>query len=399
MERFDVAVVGAGLVGAALAYDLGRRGVRTIVLEKEAEPAAGASRSNSGVLHTGFDSKPGELETEMIRAQATRWRGVFDELEIPYREPGALLTAVDDEEASRLPGLAGNAARNGVEVELLGGDEAGRLEPRSAARAGLLVLGESITDPYEVVRRMLASSPEIETRLRWPVSSVEPDGEAAVLSGPSGRVSARFVANCAGLFADEVAGDGSFRIVPRRGEFAVFGKGTASLVRHILLPVPNPQTKGVLVFPTLYGHLCAGPSAVDQEDKEDWRARDEGLAFVRERGARLLPALRDLRQTGSWAGLRPAGLPENYVLGWSERVPAMYHAAAIRSTGLSSCLGLSGHVVSVLAGRGLNTGSHASGRAGARGRAARGRAAQDMSHDPPRPWWERLNELRGVGAA
>ena len=394
MERFDVVIVGAGLVGAALAYDLGARGARVVVLEKEAEPAAGASRSNSGVVHTGFDSRPGEFETDMILAQATRWHGIFDGLGIPYRETGALLVAVDDDEASRLPGIAENAAQNGVEVDLLGEKEAKRLEPGSAAVAGLLVPGESITDPYEVVRRMLASSSNVGVRLSWPVSTVEPRAEDAVVAGPSGKVSADFVLNCAGLFVDDLAGDRSFRIVPRRGEFAVFGKGTSELVRRILLPVPNPGTKGVLVFPTLYGHLCAGPSAVDQKDKEDWQPREEGLAFVKERGARLLPALWDLRQTDSWAGLRPAGQARNYVLGWSERMPAMYNVAAIRSTGLSSCLGLSEHVVSLLAERGLEFETDRHG-----GRTAQGHAAPILDGDPPRPWWERLNALRRVSTA
>lgn len=386
MDRFDVAVIGAGLVGAAIAHDLGARGVRAAVLEAEKEPAAGASRSNSGVVHTGFDSVPGEFETAMIRAQAARWRGVFDSLGVPYRETGALLTAIDKGEALRLPEMAEKAARNGVEVELLDGREARRLEPRSAAVAGLLVPGESITDPYEVVRRMLLSSRNIETRLGWPVSGVEPDGDGAIVAGPRGEVSAGYVINCAGLFGDEIAGDGAFGVVPRRGEFAVFGRGTAGLVSRILLPVPSTQTKGVLVFPTLYGHLCAGPTAVDQEDKDDWRPREEGLAYVKERAAKMLPAVRGLEQTDSWAGLRPAGRDRNYELGWSARVPAMYNVAAIRSTGLSACLGLSGHVLGELAARGLKLRLDLEGP-----------APVPLDGDPPRPWWERLNELRGVG--
>jgi len=387
LERFDVAVVGAGLIGAAIAYDLAARGVRAVVLEAEKEPAAGASRSNSGVVHTGFDSVPGEFETAMIRAQSARWRDVFDSLRIPYRETGAMLTAINDEEAARLPGMAEKAANNGVEVELLDGREARRLEPRSAAVSGLLVPGESITDPYEVVRGMLGSSPDIETRLDWPVTSVEPNGEGAIVAGPSGKVSAEFVLNCAGLFADELSGNGSFRIFPRRGEFVVFGKGTADLVNRILLPVPSAQTKGVLVFPTLYGHLCAGPSAVDQEDKNDWRPREDGLAFVKERAEKMLPGIRNLEQTDSWAGLRPAGSDKNYEVGWSERVPAMFNVAAIRSTGLSACLGLSEHVAGELVARGLKA---------TIGRNGEVRATPNLP-DESRPWWERLNALRGVG--
>jgi glycerol-3-phosphate dehydrogenase len=386
VERFEVAVIGAGLIGAAVAYDLATAGVKVVVLEAERELAAGASRSNSGVVHTGFDSEPGTFETQMIRSQAGRWREVFDALGVPYREVGALLTAVDDEQASSLAEIAERAALNGVEVDLLDGAEARGLEPRTLATAGLLVPGESITDPYEVVRRMLATGSE--TRLRWPVSRVEPDGEGAMVLGPAGEVAANFVVNCAGLFGDEIAGDGSFSIEPRRGEFIVFGKGTADLVSRILLPVPSKRTKGVLVFPTLYGHLCAGPSAVDQESKDDWRPREEGLDYVRERAARLLPEVRHLERTDAWAGLRPSGRPKNYVVGWSGRVRALLNVAAIRSTGLSACLGLSEHVTGLLAVRGLELGKR-----------RKSVSSPNFADDPPRPWWERLNALRGVSRA
>jgi glycerol-3-phosphate dehydrogenase len=143
VERFEVAVIGAGLIGAAVAYDLATAGVKVVVLEAERELAAGASRSNSGVVHTGFDSEPGTFETEMIRSQAGRWREVFDALGVPYREVGALLTAVDDAQASSLTEIVERAALNGVEVDLLDGAEARGLEPRTPATAGLLVPGES----------------------------------------------------------------------------------------------------------------------------------------------------------------------------------------------------------------------------------------------------------------
>ena len=383
MERTDVAIIGAGLVGAAVGYDLAMAGVDTLVFEAEGEPAAGASRSNSGVVHTGFDSDPGTLETEMIRAQSARWQSVFDALEVPYRVTGALLVATDADEASRLPNIAENADRNGVEVKLLDAAEARRLEPRSAAQAGLLVPGEAITDPYELVRRLLAAGPE--TRLKWPVERVEPGGEGAVVSGPAGEVSASFVVNCAGLYADELAGDGSFRISARRGEFVVFSRGTADLVDHILLPVPSERTKGVLVFPTLYGHLCAGPSAVDQEAKDDWRPHKEGLDFVRERATKLVPSLKEIEPIDAWAGLRPAGHPRNYMVEWSKRVPTLLNVAGIRSTGLSSCLGLSRHVLGLLTERGLELGESK-------------RTIPPAFDGPPQPWWERLNALRGSQA-
>jgi glycerol-3-phosphate dehydrogenase len=382
LEQVDVAVVGAGIVGAAVAFDLAAMGIDVTVLEAASEPAAGATRSNSGVIHTGFDSEPGTLETEMIRAQAARWTEIFDTLKIPYRIQGALLVASTGEETSRLPDIAKNAEQNGVEVKLLDRPDVRKLDPRVAASGGLLIPGEAITDPYGVVRRLLAAGPD--TRLRWPVERVETNGEGVVVSGPAGEIASGFVVNCAGLYADEVAGDDSFSISARRGEFVVFEKGTANLVNHILLPSPSQRTKGALVFPTLYGHLCAGPSAVDQDSKEDWRPRREELALVRESATKMLPALKDLTPVDSWAGLRPVGHPHNYLVQFSERIPAMLHVAGIRSTGLSAALGLSELVVKMLGERGLN------------GQRRQRASLPSLEDSQVIPWWERLNTLRNV---
>ena len=380
-EQFDVAVVGAGLVGAAVAFDLFRAGARTLVLEAGPEPATGASRSNSGILHTGFDSSPDTLETELIREHGLRWRPLFQELGVPFRETGALLLATDEEQLATLPVLAANAEENGVEVELLDEASTRAHEPGATAIGSMLVPGESITDPYEVTRRLLCAGPE--TRFNWRVEQVEDRGGGATVEGSSGKISARFVVNCAGLFGDEVAGDGAFSISARRGEFVVFPKGSAALVEHILLPVPTKNTKGVLVFPTIHGHLCAGPSAVDQEDKDDWRPRRRHLDEVVRRAARLFPALHDLEQVDSWAGLRPVGDPRNYIIEWSQPKPSMLHVAAIRSTGLSACLGISQLVLSMLVERGFEP-----------------RPSPPALPEIPAldmvPWWERLNALRKV---
>ena len=134
-ERAEVVIIGAGLVGAAVGFELATRGVRTLVLEAGPEPASGVSRSMSGILHTGFDSTLGTLETSMIRAQAQRWQPLFDALGVPYQVPGALLVAVDDAQATLLPDIAAKAQGNGVHVELLSAAQVREREPH-VARAG-----------------------------------------------------------------------------------------------------------------------------------------------------------------------------------------------------------------------------------------------------------------------
>jgi glycerol-3-phosphate dehydrogenase len=373
---YDIAIIGSGLVGAAIAHDLVQWGLKVVVLEREGDLGAGASRSNSGVLHTGFDSKPGTLETQLIRKQAERWVSIFDQLGVPYKKVGAVLLAKNDSEVSRLETIQLNAQTNGVATHILSKKEFKQLEPHAIAQAALHIPGESMTDPYEVMRRLLWG---IELRLNTTVTGLEETVEGIRVVTPSEHITAGYVVNCAGLFADELTQE--FRITPRRGEFIVFDKSSSHFINHILLPMPNDFTKGVLVFPTLYGYLCAGPSANDQDDKTDWTPHADMLPVLHQKAAEMLPELNNLKPVSAWAGLRTVGHPHNYFIEFSKTIPNLLHVAGIRSTGLSACLGISDYVMKMLKER--------------------------LEKKPPptfnkptfsdsQPWWERLNTLRNV---
>jgi glycerol-3-phosphate dehydrogenase len=285
----DVAVIGGGVVGTSVTLALARRGVRTTLLEACDGLARAASGTNSGILHTGFDSPPGELETELILRAAALRDAVVTALGIPVRRCGALL-----------------------------GDR--------------VIEGESITDPVHFTRALAAAAQACGAEIRTGV-----------------RVRERLpglTVNCAGLYADDVArlyGDDSFEIYPRKGEFFVFD-GIA--LDRILLPTPTRRTKGVLVFPTLDGKVVAGPTAVDQTDKEDWSVRPEALAEVRTKAAELLPEIADAEPVASWAGLRPAGRRVNYVI--RRAADDLINVAAIRSTGLTASLGIAEYVADMI---------------------------------------------------
>jgi glycerol-3-phosphate dehydrogenase len=286
----DVAVIGGGVVGTAVALALARRGVHTILLEARDELAGAASGTNSGILHTGFDSPPGELETRLILRSAELRDPMMEALGVPVWRCGAVLD-------------------------------------------GRLIAGESVTDPVRFTRALAAAAETCGAEIRTGV-----------------RVTDRLdtlTVNCAGLYADDVArlyGDDSFEIYPRKGEFFVFD-GIA--LDRILLPTPTRRTKGVLVFPTLDGKVVAGPTAHDQTDKEDWSVRPEALAEVRAKAAALLPAIADAEPIASWAGLRPAGRGVNYLI--RRASDQLINVAAIRSTGLTASLGIAEYVADLIA--------------------------------------------------
>ena len=254
----EVAVVGGGVVGCAVARELAQRGVTTVLLEAEASVATAASGTNSGIVHTGFDSKPGELETEMILRSGELRPALTRALGVTMRRCGAVLRADNPEQREAVAALAANAAVNGVAVEQPSEDE-------------LVVPGESITDPVAFTEALAESAVRAGAGVRTgtPVARIAAsDGALRVELTGGGSVNARAVANCAGLHADELA-PVPFTVYPRKGEFLVFAQPGEPLER-ILLPVPSAAGKGVLVFPTVDGHVIAGPTARDREDKRDW---------------------------------------------------------------------------------------------------------------------------------
>src|SRR6476659_2943678 len=304
----DVGVIGAGVVGCAVALALARRSVSVVLLEAEAEPGLAASGTNSGILHTGFDSAPGELETELILLSAALRDPVLDALDVPVLRCGALLRPLAEDQRETVAALAAKAQRNGVQARLR---DDGALE----------VPGEAVTDPvaYTLALAAAAQRHGAELRTGFRVAGLQRSGGGIIVSEPGGdSVAARLVVNCAGLGADKVArlaGDDSFEVYPRKGEFLVFDPPGGEVLERILLPVPTKRSKGVLVFPTIDGKVVAGPTAVDQRDKGDWSVRPEAKDEILPKASAMYPPLEDAEPVAAYAGLRPAGRSVNYLIG------------------------------------------------------------------------------------
>ena len=370
----EVAVIGAGVVGCAVALALARRGVAVALLEAESEPGLAASGTNSGILHSGFDATPGELETELILASGTAREPLLRALEIPVLRCGALMRPVDDSQRVAVAALTACARRNRVFV----------VERDDGA---LEIPGESVTDPVAYTLMLAAEAERHGAALRTGacVNSIAADRAGLTVTTAAGAtVRGRVAVHCAGLGADSVArlaGDDSFSIYPRKGEFLVFDPPPGTRLDRILLPVPTKRTKGVLVFPTTDGKIVAGPTAVDLEDKRDWSVRARAREEIVSKAAGLYPPLADAEPLFAYAGLRPTGRGVNYLIGPSATCPRLVHAAAIRSTGLTASLGIAQRVTEIVSSLGVQLGPQAPLQGGQipfiRG-----------------PWWRRTAEHR-----
>ncbi|MET0773096.1 MAG: FAD-dependent oxidoreductase [Candidatus Limnocylindrales bacterium] len=322
-----VAVVGGGVVGCAVTLALARRGIDTVLLE--AHPALGleASGTNSGILHSGFDSVPGELETRLIHRSVALREEALEALGVPVLRCGAAMAAAPEEVVER-------AGDNGVPVE-------------READGTLRVPGEWVTDPVAFTLALAVAAERAGAEVRTGFRVVEADADR-LWSDDAQQERADVAIDCAGLHAHDVArlfGDDSFVVLPRKGEFLVFDVP----LDRILLPVPTPRTKGVLVFPTVHGGCVAGPTAIDQEDPDDWSVRAGAASEIMAKAVPMHPALEGAEPVAAYAGLRPAGVGANYVIRRSSADRRLVLVGAIRSTGLSAALGIAEHVADLVA--------------------------------------------------
>lgn len=272
-QPFDVTIVGAGVVGCALAYRLSRFQLRALLIDKNFDVGEGSSKGNSAIIHTGFDATPGSLESKLVTQASRQWPVLAEKLKIPYDACGAVLLAIDGEQETQLPNIHKKALANGVDdVRLLVPREVKELEPNAPqnVRGGLVVPRESIVDPFtaSIAFAEVALANGVDLLLGASVVAVENPSAAVktLVTSSEKRVATRILVNAAGLgsrtLADAYAGQ-PFDINPRRGQFLIFDKFSRPLVGGIPLPVPTPQTKGVLVIPTIFGNLIAGPTAED----------------------------------------------------------------------------------------------------------------------------------------
>src|SRR5689334_5861649 len=360
-ETADVVVVGAGIVGCAIARALAGTALSVTLLEARGDVGDGTSKANTALLHTGFDATPGTLESRLVARGYGLLGAYAEEVGIPVERTGALLVAWTDEERDALPGLKDKAERNGYhQCEIVTADEVYRRVPDlgPGALAGLTVPGESIICTWTTNLALATDAVRRGAQLLRGARVTGAVGakEYTTLQTTLGEVRGRWVVNAAGLGADHLDaafGHHRFTVTPRRGELLVFDKLTRPMVPCIVLAVPSSRGKGVLVSPTIYGNVMVGPTSENLEDRTATGTSEEGFEFLFGKGRALMPALFDEEVTATYAGLRAAIDRDDYLI---DVDPAARYVlvGGIRSTGLTSGMAIAEHLMGLLGDAGLD---------------------------------------------
>ncbi|TMJ38228.1 MAG: NAD(P)/FAD-dependent oxidoreductase [Alphaproteobacteria bacterium] len=276
-REFDIVIIGAGVIGCAMARRFTLEGAKVILIERAADILAGASKGNSAILHTGFDAEPQSLELKCMQDGYEEYQSIRQRLGLPLLETGAMVVAWSEDELARLEPIFETAKANGVgDVELL---QPGRIyarEPQLArgALGAVLVPREHIIDPWSAPLAYLGQAVDhgAEIRRNTELKAAQFRNGAWQLETTSGPLAAHWLINCAGLFGDKVEelalGQSSFTIKPRKGQFIILDKAAAASMRTTLLPVPNERTKGIVLCRTIFGNVLVGPTAEETDERD-----------------------------------------------------------------------------------------------------------------------------------
>lgn len=340
----DIVVIGAGVIGCAVARELSRYDVKITVLEKENDVACGTSKANSGVVHAGFDAKPGSLKAKYNVAGNAMFDALSKELGFAFKRNGAYVLCFEKEDEPVLEQLLQQGVQNGVkQLEIHTGTKIREKEKYVSEQvvAGLWAPTSGIVSPYGMTLAYAENACVNGVRFEFgkQVGGLRREGVKTVVECADGsRYSADLVVNCAGVHGDEVNNficPDKLKIVARKGEYMLLDKTASYVAESTLFQLPTKMGKGILVVPTAGGNVMLGPTAVDVDDKDCTDTTVEGLQEAYEKACKTVPSLNKRSAITQFTGLRAHLTTGDFEIGFA-RCEGLYNVVGIESPGLTA---------------------------------------------------------------
>ena len=351
--KYDVTVIGAGVVGGMIARALAKYDLALCILDKENDVAMGATRANSAIVHAGFDAKEGSLKARLNVRGSEMMEEITRQLGVKYKRNESLVVAFENERAE-VEAIYERGVRNGVKgLRIVEKEELQEMEPHinPDLSCALLAPTGAIVCPYELAIAAVGNAMDngADLKLNFKVAGIEKTENGYVITSESGEtVETKIVINSAGVYSEEVAamtGDADFTVYPRRGEYMLLDKECGGFTQRTIFHTPTKMGKGILVSPTVDGNLLLGPTATDIEDKEDTTTTPEGFATIFSKASDNVANLPFNKVITSFCGLRSVGSTGDFIIKNRDGVITL---AGIESPGLSSAPAIAEYVEEML---------------------------------------------------
>lgn len=354
---YDAIVIGAGVVGSAVARELSRYNCKACVIEKEVDVCCGTSKANSGIVHAGYDAKPGSLKAKLNLAGNKMMRELSEELDFAYENTGSFVVCTKKEEIARLEELLNKGHENGIEgLEIITDRKRiFEMEPNLSDEvvAVLYAPTAGIVCPFNLNIALAenANTNGVEFKFNTEVKGIFKDREAWIVKTDKEDLKAKVVVNAAGVYADKIhnmVSEEKINIVPRKGEYYLLDKSEGNHVKRTIFALPSEYGKGVLVTPSAEGNLIIGPTAHDIEDKEGINTTVSGLIEVKTKAALSVKNIAMDKVITTFAGLRAHEGGDDFIIGEIKDAPGVFDCAGIESPGLTSAPAIGNMVANMI---------------------------------------------------
>ena len=342
--KTDILIIGAGISGCSLARELSRFKADVAVIDRGNDLAEGATKANSGIVHAGYDAKPGSNKARLNVTGAQMFPALCELLGVPYRQAGALVIALNGQDRAVLEELLERGLKNGVQhLSILSREEALAMEPRLNPElvAALSVPTSGIVSPYELAFAMADDAAINGVRFflnREAAEVCRAEDGFRVTAGPD-VFECRVLVNCAGASAAAIhnglTGD-SLEMIHRRGQYYLLDHAASDVFSRTIFQCPSAMGKGVLVSPTVHGNLLIGPTAEDIPDPLDTATTQEGLDNILLTAKKTWPELNVRANITNFSGVRAHLAADDFLVGPVTGCPGAFEAVGIESPGLSS---------------------------------------------------------------
>lgn len=358
IEMFDVAIIGAGVVGALVAHRLSKYRVSACLIDRYPEPGCGASKANSAIVHAGYDAKEGTNKARFNVLGCAMMEETCAELDVPFKGIGSLVVAFDERDMQTLSELLRRGRQNGVDgLKIIGRSEVLEMEPNlnPSVLSALYAPSAGIVSPFELACAAAQNAVDngVVGKFGFYVKRVEKEDNCFRIFSDCGEILSRYLVNCAGVYADDFCALPDFKIRPRKGQYLLVDKKYGSTVSRVIFQPSTEKGKGILVAPTVHHNLLLGPTSEPVLDKEDTQTDAEGLGRIKKEVLRMLPGLDFGGVITSFAGVRAAPNTGDFLVGRSKNWPGLVNAAGIESPGLTAAPAIACHVVELLREEGL----------------------------------------------
>ncbi|MGE5380457.1 MAG: FAD-dependent oxidoreductase [Methylocystaceae bacterium] len=360
IDEADIIIIGAGVVGCAIARELSRYKLKVVVLEKDSDVGTGTSKANNGMIHPGIFVETGSLKAQLNVRGVLLYQQTAAELNFPLRWCGLLGIVTRPEESFLLEIIKAQAENNGVNnVEILSRDQVLAREPNITQRVlgGFWAPDAGMTSPYKVTVAYAENAVQNGAKFYFdtPVTGMTVEGGAVTgVITPQGRFIGRRVINAAGIYADLVAamaGEPEFTLHPRRGELVLFDQKQKHLFNSCLAEVTlniDPHTKGGGLMMTVDGNIEIGPTAEEVPDRENVATTRTGMNKIITKFSNLVDSFNSKEVIAYFSGLRAATYTEDFHIRPSRLVRGLFNVAGIQSPGLAAAPAIAEYVLEML---------------------------------------------------